>query len=271
MLRAFHSLRPQALKALALIAFGVAGTTKNELPADRSSLGVRKRRDDITENILRGSAWFSQIRVLYCKVRASLTKRLTSALAAGKGTEELVEFLTEEGEAIKNEDEIVTEIEEVWDKLLNVSGEAVLGVEKERFEIVDGDREITKGKLEKAWCKIKRGKAMDESARYDRDHYTDAERNLQSQGKMALLSEQCKQILNDRRVDLVESIVLRRTNTRFRKGFIMSKLMFVNDLIERCYSHLRDIETAQWAPELALDSAVFYISLRLQKDETATM
>ncbi|ELT89706.1 hypothetical protein CAPTEDRAFT_193699 [Capitella teleta] len=40
-------------------------------------------------------------------------------------------------------------------------GEAVLGVEKERFEIVDGDREITMGEVEKAWCKIKRGKAMD--------------------------------------------------------------------------------------------------------------
>ncbi|ELU06156.1 hypothetical protein CAPTEDRAFT_227527 [Capitella teleta] len=66
-------------------------------------------------------------------------------------------------EAIKNEDEIVAEIEKVWGKLLNTSGEAVLGVEKERFEMIDGDREITRGELEKAWSKIKRGKAMDES------------------------------------------------------------------------------------------------------------
>jgi hypothetical protein len=41
---------------------------------------------------------------------------------------------------------------------LNTSGEAVLRVEKERFEMIDGAREITMGELEKAWCKIKRGK-----------------------------------------------------------------------------------------------------------------
>ncbi|ELU10911.1 hypothetical protein CAPTEDRAFT_211652, partial [Capitella teleta] len=93
----------------------------------------------------------------------NMFRELKNWINKGKGKEELVEFLTEEGEAIKNEDEIVVEIEKVWGKLLNTSGEAVLGVEKERFEMIDGDREITRGELEKAWSKIKRGKAMDES------------------------------------------------------------------------------------------------------------
>jgi exonuclease III len=93
----------------------------------------------------------------------NMFRELKNWMNKGKGKEELVEFLTEEGEAIKNEDEIVVEIEKVWGKLLNTSGEAVLGVEKERFEMIDGDREITRGELEKAWSKIKRGKAMDES------------------------------------------------------------------------------------------------------------
>ncbi|ELT95324.1 hypothetical protein CAPTEDRAFT_211571 [Capitella teleta] len=73
----------------------------------------------------------------------NMFRELKNWMNKGKGKEELVEFLTEEGEAIKNEDEIVAEIEKVWGKLLNKSGEAVLGVEKERFEMVDGDREIT--------------------------------------------------------------------------------------------------------------------------------
>ncbi|ELT97600.1 hypothetical protein CAPTEDRAFT_205878 [Capitella teleta] len=93
----------------------------------------------------------------------NMFRELKNLMNKGKGKEELAEFLTEEGEAIKNEDEIVAEIEKVWGKLLNTSGEAVLGVEKERFEMIDGDREIMRGELEKAWSKIKRGKAMDES------------------------------------------------------------------------------------------------------------
>ncbi|ELT96537.1 hypothetical protein CAPTEDRAFT_216074 [Capitella teleta] len=102
-----------------------------------------------------------------CKIWAernrNMFRELKNLMNKGKGKEELAEFLAGEGEAIKNEDEIVVEIEKVWGKLLNTPGEAVLGVEKERFEMVDGNREITRGELEKAWSKIKRRKAMEES------------------------------------------------------------------------------------------------------------
>ncbi|ELU14869.1 hypothetical protein CAPTEDRAFT_207580 [Capitella teleta] len=45
----------------------------------------------------------------------------------------------------------------------------------------------------------------------------------------------------------------------------------VREQLVRCYSRLRHIATApEWAPEFALDSAKFYISLHLQKGETVT-
>ncbi|ELU14258.1 hypothetical protein CAPTEDRAFT_206691 [Capitella teleta] len=45
----------------------------------------------------------------------------------------------------------------------------------------------------------------------------------------------------------------------------------VREQLVRCYSRLRHISTApEWTQEFALDSAVFYISLHLQKGETAT-
>ncbi|ELU03668.1 hypothetical protein CAPTEDRAFT_209081 [Capitella teleta] len=45
----------------------------------------------------------------------------------------------------------------------------------------------------------------------------------------------------------------------------------VRQQLERRYNHLEFIQTApEWAPKLALDSTIFYISLHLQIDETST-
>ncbi|ELU18324.1 hypothetical protein CAPTEDRAFT_210030 [Capitella teleta] len=153
---------------------------------------------------------------------------------------------------------------------------------------------------------------------------------LSSQGKMALLSEQRKQILTDKRVELVGTIKLhglwshlrsrrivtkkdeariklnktsheqigelldhlaKRTESDFEafcecleannQGHVVTEILGdgasspsnedVREQLERCYSRLRNIATApEWTQELALDSAVFYISLHLQKGETAT-
>ncbi|ELU11939.1 hypothetical protein CAPTEDRAFT_204243, partial [Capitella teleta] len=155
-------------------------------------------------------------------------------------------------------------------------------------------------------------------------------RILPSQGKMALLSEQRKQILTEKRVELVESIELdglwphlrshkivteedearikfnrtsyeqigklldhlaKRTDRDFEafcecleadnQGHIVTEILGegalspsnkdVRGQLVRRYSRLRNISTApEWAPEFALDSAEFYISLHLQKDETAS-
>ncbi|ELU04976.1 hypothetical protein CAPTEDRAFT_208908 [Capitella teleta] len=147
---------------------------------------------------------------------------------------------------------------------------------------------------------------------------------------MALLSEQRKQILTDKRVELVGTIKLhglwshlrsrrivteqdeariklnrtffeqvgelldhlaKRTDRDFEafceclkadnQGHIVTEILGdgalspsnkdVREQLERCYSRLRHISTApEWAPEFALDSAKFYISLHLQEGETVT-
>ncbi|ELU08302.1 hypothetical protein CAPTEDRAFT_195088 [Capitella teleta] len=147
---------------------------------------------------------------------------------------------------------------------------------------------------------------------------------------MALLSEQRKQILTDKRVELVGTIKLhglwshlrsrrivteqdeariqlnktsheqigelldhlaKRTESDFEafcecleadnQGHIVTEILRysaqspsnkdVREQLVRCYSRLRHISTGpEWTQELALDSAVFYISLHLQKGETAT-
>ncbi|ELU11804.1 hypothetical protein CAPTEDRAFT_190784 [Capitella teleta] len=48
----------------------------------------------------------------------NMFRELKNWMDKGKGKEELVEFLTEEGEVIKNEDDILAEIEKVWDDVI---------------------------------------------------------------------------------------------------------------------------------------------------------
>ncbi|ELU15661.1 hypothetical protein CAPTEDRAFT_187138 [Capitella teleta] len=48
----------------------------------------------------------------------NMFRELKNWMDKGKGKEELVEFLTEEGEVIKNEDDILAEIEKVWGALV---------------------------------------------------------------------------------------------------------------------------------------------------------
>ncbi|ELU11820.1 hypothetical protein CAPTEDRAFT_188628 [Capitella teleta] len=109
---------------------------------------------------------------------------------------------------------------------------------------------------------------------------------------MALLSEQRKQILTEKRVELLNKTsheqigelldhLAKWTESDFEAfcecleadnlGASSPSNEDVRQQLERCYSRLRNIATApEWAPEFALDSAEFYISLHLQKCETAT-
>ncbi|ELU03004.1 hypothetical protein CAPTEDRAFT_203313 [Capitella teleta] len=74
---------------------------------------VKQDEPDQEENARSGQKGRKNNRNMFMELKNWMNK--------GRGKEEFVEFLTEEGEVIKNKDEIVAEIEKVWGNLLNTS------------------------------------------------------------------------------------------------------------------------------------------------------
>ena len=69
----------------------------------------------------------------------NIYKELNRLMKRGKKREEVTEIRGEDGNTIKGEKEIMTEVERVWGQILNEGNQVEAGGEKKRMEMVNGD------------------------------------------------------------------------------------------------------------------------------------